>query len=327
MTICAVTVSTTARSLSASRPRRDSTRASSDARISSASARSDAIAGTTASDACQARKRSASAATIRSAWTASARRPSSEADDDRLEVVDVVDEAAVDRRRATDRRHAGRRGRRTAPVGRGARAVPAVSASAVSTNPGALVDETTTSASRERLRHVLERAARGRRATRQSLRPVDRAVDDRVTVAPRERRLRAVSSLVLPAPTSTTRRPSSPSKTCCASAAAAAGTDAGLSPIAVSTRARRPGVERHPERPVEQRARRAGLERVAHLPEDLPLARDERVEPGGDAEQVQRGRLVGEPVRDRSEGVGVRARQREQGASAASSTSSSSDAR
>ena len=49
-----------------------------------------------------------------------------------------------------------------------------------------------------------------------------------------------MSSLIRPAPTSTTRRPASPSNTCCASAAAAAGTDAGLSPIAVSTRARRP---------------------------------------------------------------------------------------
>ena len=45
------------------------------------------------------------------------------------------------------------------------------------------------------------------------------------TVAPRERRFRAVSSLVRPAPTRTTLCPSRPSKTCCASAAAAAGTE------------------------------------------------------------------------------------------------------
>ena len=58
--------------------------------------------------------------------------------------------------------------------------------------------------------------------------------------APRERRFREVSSLILPAPIRSTERPSSSPKTCCASAAAAAGTEAGLSPIAVSTRARRP---------------------------------------------------------------------------------------
>ena len=37
-----------------------------------------------------------------------------------------------------------------------------------------------------------------------------------------------------------------------------------------------------------------GLERVLHLPEDLRLADDERVETRGDAEQMLRGRLVAE---------------------------------
>ena len=91
-------------------------------------------------------------------------------------------------------------------------------------------------------------------------------------------------------------RPSRSPNTCCARAAAAAGTEAGLSPIAVSTRARRPGVERLTEEAIEERAGRADLERVAHLAEDLALAGHERVEPGGDAEQVQRGAVVAEPV-------------------------------
>ena len=44
--------------------------------------------------------------------------------------------------------------------------------------------------------------------------------------------------------------------------------------------------ERLPEDAVEQRPGRDRLVRVADLAEDLALARDERVEPGGDAEQV-----------------------------------------
>ena len=59
-----VTDSTARRSASESLPRRDSAFASSARRISSARARSDAIAGTTSSDACQVRNCSASPATI-----------------------------------------------------------------------------------------------------------------------------------------------------------------------------------------------------------------------------------------------------------------------
>ena len=55
-------------------------------------------------------------------------------------------------------------------------------------------------------------------------------------------------------------------------------------------------MQRLPEHAVEQQARRARLVRGAHLAEDLALARDERVEARGDAEQVQRGRLVAQPV-------------------------------
>ena len=60
-------------------------------------------------------------------------------------------------------------------------------------------------------------------------------------------------------------------------------------------------VQRLPEEPVENRPGRAGLECLAHLPEDLALARNHRVEPGGDPEEVQRSGLVGQPVDDRAQ--------------------------
>ena len=126
--------------------------------------------------------------------------------------------------------------------------------------------------------------------------------------APRERRFRAVSSLILPAPTSRTAGPSRSPKTCWASAAAAAGTDAGLSPIAVSTRARRPACSACRKRRSSSGPVAPHLERVAHLAEDLALARDERVETGRDAEEVQRGTVVAEPVENRGERGAVVAR-------------------
>ena len=71
-------------------------------------------------------------------------------------------------------------------------------------------------------------------------------------------------------------------------------------------------MERLAEEAVEQRAGGADLEGVPHLAEDLALARHERVEAGGDAEQVQRGAVVAEPVEHRSERRAVVAREREQ---------------
>ena len=76
-------------------------------------------------------------------------------------------------------------------------------------------------------------------------------------------------------------------------------------------------MERLPEEPVEQRAGRAALERVAHLAEDLALAGHERVEPGGDAEEVQRGAVVAEPVEHGRERRAVVAGEREQRAAGA----------
>src|SRR5438105_759800 len=54
-----------------------------------------------------------------------------------------------------------------------------------------------------------------------------------------------------------------------------------------------------PEQAVEERAGRTGLVRRAHLAEDLGLARYHRVETGGDAEEVERRRLVLDAVQHR----------------------------
>src|SRR5205823_14241368 len=57
-----------------------------------------------------------------------------------------------------------------------------------------------------------------------------------------------------------------------------------------------PGVERLAEDPVEQRTGRAARVGGAHLAEDLALAGHERVQPGRDAKEVQRGGVVAQPV-------------------------------
>ena len=62
----------------------------------------------------------------------------------------------------------------------------------------------------------------------------------RTRPAPRARRLTAQSSATLPAPTSSTVASSSPSSASRATTAATEPTDAGLVPIAVSVRMRRP---------------------------------------------------------------------------------------
>ena len=51
-----------------------------------------------------------------------------------------------------------------------------------------------------------------------------------------------------------------------------------------------------PEKPVEDRAAASGLVGVAHLTQDLALSRHHRVEPGSDAEEVERGRFVAQAV-------------------------------
>ena len=66
--------------------------------------------------------------------------------------------------------------------------------------------------------------------------------------------------------------------------------DRGLRPHALADR------QRLAEHPVEQRPRRHRLVRGADLAEDLPLPGNERVEAGGDPEQMQRRRLVAQAV-------------------------------
>jgi hypothetical protein len=62
-----------------------------------------------------------------------------------------------------------------------------------------------------------------------------------------------------------------------------------------------PGVQRLTEEAIEHRPGRARLECRADLTEDLALARNERVQAGGDAEEVQGGGLVREAVDDRAQ--------------------------
>src|SRR6266508_2860245 len=57
-----------------------------------------------------------------------------------------------------------------------------------------------------------------------------------------------------------------------------------------------PRVQSLPEETIEHRAAGAGFVGRPHLAENLPLPGDQRIEPGRDAEEVQRGRLVAEPV-------------------------------
>ena len=70
------------------------------------------------------------------------------------------------------------------------------------------------------------------------------------------------------------------------------------------------GMERLAEDAVEQLRRRARLVGGAHLAENLALARDERVEAGRDAEEVQRGGLIAQAI---ERGLDLRLELRERG--------------
>ena len=172
------------------------------ARISSARARSDAIAGTTSSDACHARNRSASSATIASARSASGAGASERLGDDRLEVVDVVQVAAVE---LVDRRVEVARDREVDQEQRAARARARSAArrARAEHEPGALVDDDDDVGARELLLDARRAAAA---APPNSLGELARALERSGSRrprsrAPRETRLRAVCSLTLPAPT------------------------------------------------------------------------------------------------------------------------------
>lgn len=66
----------------------------------------------------------------------------------------------------------------------------------------------------------------------------------------------------------------------------------GFSPIAISARTRLPTPSALAERPIEDTPSRGRFERASHLSEDLALARKERIEARGDAEQVQHGGVM-----------------------------------
>ena len=131
-----------------------------------------------------------------------------------------------------------------------------------------------------------------RRSASCAARPAERlATQSRST--PRERRFRAASSPILPAPTSRTDRFSMSSKTRAASSAAADETDAGFSPMLVSRRTRLPTCSAWRKRRCRTGpttpAFSAVVVRAPHLAEDLRLAGDEGVEPGRHAEEVKSG--------------------------------------
>ena len=124
--------------------------------------------------------------------------------------------------------------------------------------------------------------------------------------------MRAVSSLILPAPTSRTERLVEVAEHLLGERGGG-GRHGGRALADRRLDASAPaGVERLAEEAIEERAGGADLERVPHLAEDLALARHERVEPGGDAEQVQRGAVVAEPVEHGRERRAVVACEREQ---------------
>ena len=99
------------------------------------------------------------------------------------------------------------------------------------------------------------------------------------------------SSPVSPAPMSRTWRSRSSPNTCSASAAAAEETEAG-SRRSRSRCARACRSKRLPNRRSSSGPGAAPVVRGAHLAEHLAFAEDDRVEPGGDAEEVARGIVI-----------------------------------
>ena len=114
--------------------------------------------------------------------------------------------------------------------------------------------------------------------------------------APRVRRLRAACSPTLPAPISRIRQPVEIAEHLLGERGGRRRDRRG----ALADRRLRAhlaaGVQRLAEDAVEQRPGRARLVGGAHLAEDLALARHERVEPGRDAEEMERGSLVAQAV-------------------------------
>ena len=209
--------------------------------------------------------------------------------DDRLEVVDVVEVAAVELVRWRGRGRAGRRGRSGTAAG------PCAG----------------TGGRRPRAR---EHEARARSSTRRRRRPRRARPRARSSASGSAPKRAASSSAALASPVGDERRSSAPradeapgreladlARRRRAARAARRGRrrpaararrrqttpTPGSRAIAVSRPHLLAGVQRLAEEPVEHGPGRAGLVRGAHLAEDLALAGHERVEPGGDAEEVQ----------------------------------------
>ena len=277
--------------------------ASSAARIASACARSEAIAGTTSSEARHSRKRSASSTTSRSATLGLGAAAGQRLGDDRLEVVDVVEVAAVElvhggvdvardgdvdeeQRAAAVRRDVAGVDQEPRRSGRGEHDVD------VAELARDLVE-------RERLRRRTASRARGRprrcgwRRTRSWRR------------APRGSRRRARRSA--------RRRRAAPSRPVEIAEDLRRERGGGGRHRGRALADRRLGahalaeLERLAEDAVEQRPGRGGVERRPHLAEDLALAGNQRVEPGGDAEEMDRRGLVVHPVGDRARAARRRA--------------------
>ena len=111
------------------------------------------------------------------------------------------------------------------------------------------------------------------------------------TSAPRARRFRAASSLIFPAPNSSARLPSSSAELVRRELDGRGRNRLRQLRSFASVRTRFPAWSassnsRFSSAPVAP-AGAGGLVGVAHLAEDLRLARDERVEPGGDAEEMR----------------------------------------
>ena len=216
--------------------------------------------------------------------------------DDGLEVVDVVEEAAVE---VVDRRvEVARHGQVDAAAADvpSAPASAAATASRVRTWSDALVAETTTSASSSSAPIASSSTACARRRCASSSPCCERPVRDDGDVRPARDEVPRRRLAHLPG----AEHEHPPSREIVEDLLRERGGGRRHRRGALADRRLEPhpaaGVQRLPEELVEERAGRARLERGPHLAEDLALAGDERVEAGGDAEEVQRRRLVPQSV-------------------------------
>ncbi len=174
---------------------------------------------------------------------------------------------------------------------------------------GAEVDETTRSAAGSRSCTSSKRTAEAPRRSARVQAAANVRVETTTSRRPRPIRLRAASSEVWPAPIRSAERPSSPPSRAPGELCGHRGHGRVLGGDARLAAHPFAGLEGALEGAVQERPDRAlllgHLQRLAHLAEDLDLARDERVEPGGDPAQVQGGDVVAQVVERGVEPRGV----------------------